>query len=170
MRADWVAIRNEYVTTQCSYHDLSIKYKVPESTMRKHGMTEHWTEQRNSVKAETEQKIRERISQELTENGVEKLRKLIEASDKVGEILVDVVEGMSQSGKEVNIYALKEVTLTIKALTAAMRDLNGIPTRQEQESLEIARERLALDRKKADGSTDNEVTVSFGKDADKWAG
>ena len=44
--ADWLAIKTEYVTSNCDLPVLAQKYGVSYSTIRKKSSKEHWAEQR----------------------------------------------------------------------------------------------------------------------------
>lgn len=78
MPADWVRIRAEYVSGSVTLRELSEKYGVPQSTIRKHAASECWrgtrTEQQEQIQAQAEQKTIEKISELLSEEAAARVR------------------------------------------------------------------------------------------------
>lgn len=96
MAVDWLAIRNDYINGGGSYRELSEKYGVPQSTLRKRAASEKWADakadNRNKIGTKTEQKTQEKISDALSEEAAAKARirlKLI----KMAENWVDRQDG-----------------------------------------------------------------------------
>lgn len=60
--------------------------------------------------------------------------------------------------------AMRDIAATLKDLTALLRSLYGIPTYMEQQQMDMARERLNLDKRKVDNELNDggrEITVCF---------
>lgn len=61
---DWIAIRNEYASTDISTRELADKYEIPYNTVRDRSLRENWaefrTEQRSNIGATSEQKRRKK--------------------------------------------------------------------------------------------------------------
>lgn len=78
MAVDWLAIKNDYINGGGSYRELSEKYNVPQSTIRKRAATEKWsdakTDNRNKIGTKTEQKTQEKISDALSDEAALKVR------------------------------------------------------------------------------------------------
>ena len=78
MAADWLKIKSEYVSGNVSYRELSEKYGVSQSVIRKRAAAEKWTgtktEQRNKIRTELEQKTVEKISNALSDEAAIKVQ------------------------------------------------------------------------------------------------
>lgn len=75
---DWMEIKTEYITSDISLQELSRKYSVAQSTIRKRSANEHWVEQReehrNNVGTLTAQKTAEKIAEAEAEISAVKSR------------------------------------------------------------------------------------------------
>ena len=60
--------------------------------------------------------------------------------------------------------SLRDVVSCLKDLTGIMRNLNNIPTVAEEQAMAIQRERLEIEKKKAESgdAKDNTIIVTFG--------
>lgn len=97
MAADWLKIKSEYVSGNVSYRELSEKYGVSQSVIRKRAAAEKWTgtktEQRNKIRTKVEQKVAERTAEmeadrivrmlSLTDEFVNKIERAIQEVDRV---------------------------------------------------------------------------------------
>ena len=139
--ADWQAIKTEYITTDTSYRKLAQKYGVNYQAICHRSKDEGWIEQREQYKNTTITKTLEKISQQEANRAA----KIHSVADK----LLLKIEAMVDSEEPMD-------TKSIRALTAAVKDLKEIHSvksdldRQEQEA------RIANLRKQAEkeeGST-----------------
>ena len=139
--ADWQAIKTEYITTDTSYRKLAQKYGVNVTNIAKKASVEGWVEQRKQYANETQSKTLAKISQQEADRAA----KIHSVADK----LLLKIEAMVDSEEPMD-------TKSIRALTAAVKDLKEIHSvrseldRQEQEA------RIANLRKQAEkeeGST-----------------
>lgn len=67
---DWNVLKAEYIAGGTSYRKLAEKYGVSQSTLRQRAAREKWSEQKNNVRTEVEQKIIDTISDEQSEQAV----------------------------------------------------------------------------------------------------
>lgn len=78
MAVDWLRIKSEYVNGNISYRELSEKYGVSQSAIRKKAASEKWTgtkiEQLNRIETKIEQKTEEKIADALSDEAAAKIR------------------------------------------------------------------------------------------------
>ena len=182
----WEKIRPEYVTTRCSYRQLSEKYGVAIGNISKVSVRERWKEQRERFVHDVYKKAEEKEKR----SQVDRLARLTEATTKAVDVAMKALDDERQFNRyiisegigggatetterefaKVDTKALKELTGVIKDLTALMRDFYNIPTPAQAEAQRIAAARLDLDRKKAEAdSTDDGIEVVIKGEAEDWA-
>ena len=183
---DWEKIRIEYVTTRCSYRQLSEKYGVAIGNISKVSVREHWKEQRERFVHDVSKKAEEKEKR----NQVNRLARLTKATTKAVDVAMKALDDDKQFNRyiisegigggateteerifdKVDTKALKDLTGVLKDLTALMRDFYNIPTPAQAEAQRIAAERLELERKKAEAdSTDDGIEVVIKGEAEDWA-
>lgn len=162
---DWNAIRTEYVTTKCSYRQLSQKYGVAIGNISKVSVREQWRVQREQFV----QKMFTKAEEKAADRQASRLARLIAATNKAIDVAMEAFEDERQFNRyiiseevggaketterefsKVDTKALKDLTGVLKDLTGLMRDFYNIPTPAQAEAQRIAAERLALERKKAE--------------------
>ncbi len=178
---DWNAIRAEYITTNISYRKLAEKAGVPFRTLADHARKESWAQGREKHRNSVVNKTVQKVAKKTAGDNAKKLLKLMEATDKIGEVLTDALDDPEQFkrhiittglGKGVTIVecrvedkydskAIRDFTATLKDLAHTMRDLYELPGIKEKTAMDIAAERLALEREKvnADSEGAKDITV-----------
>ena len=157
--ADWQAIKTEYITTDTSYRKLAEKYGVSRVQIGNVGRDEGWVELRRQYLDETLTKTVDAIS----EQEVDRAKRIKTVADKLLnkiEAIVDAVEPLDMPAK------------SIRALTAAVKDLKEIQSIKSALDEQEQRARIEKLRKDAAGDEDNKqqtVTVIMGGDAEKYA-
>ena len=186
-KVDWEKIRLEYVTTRCSYRQLSEKYGVAIGNISKVSVREHWKEQRERFVHDVSKKAEEKEKR----NQVNRLARLTKATTKAVDVAMKALDDDKQFNRyiisegigggateteerifdKVDTKALKDLTGVLKDLTALMRDFYNIPTPAQAEAQRIAAERLELERKKAEADNDADMTVNvvLEGDLDTWS-
>lgn len=162
---DWIAIEAEYVTGQVSCAALAEKYGVSPYTLGKRARANGWRQKRQEYRNKVGRKMVEKSAeqkgaklaalQDIADRLTEKTLKLLEDEMAFNRHLIP--EGMGKGVYTTNekIYdkfdtrALRDVAASLKDLTSSVRNLYGLPTAQEEAALQIARDRLELDRIKA---------------------
>lgn len=170
----------EYITSLKSYRDLADEFGVPFKSVCVLGREGEWRQKRKkyreSVVTKTVNKTAEKESK--------KLSKLISSADKAAGVIEKALSDSQQFNRYVitqkeadgsettqeymfdktDTKALRDIVACLKDLTAVMRNLNNIPTASETEQMNIQREKLEIEKKKAeDGSDrDSNITVTFG--------
>lgn len=130
----WKQIKKEYIAGGVRYKDLAEKYGVSQSTLRKVGAREHWSDLRNAAETRTEQKVVEAVSSRNA--------KLDSAVDLA---LNAVCEYLKTPGR-LRAVDIKDVTTALKNL----RDLKGIKNESDAEEqrarIEALRARAAMSK------------------------
>lgn len=183
---DWNPIKTEYITTKCSYRQLSEKYGVSIAQISRVCKKEQWKEQREHHAEKCFRKAEEKAANKEAN----RLARLITATTKAIDVAMEAFEDEQQFNRyiisegigggatetEERIYskvdtkALKDLTGVLKDLTGLMRDFYNIPTPAQAEAQRIAAERLELEKKKteADNTTDG-IEIIFPGEAEDWA-
>lgn len=183
---DWAPIKTEYITTKCSYRQLSEKYGVSIAQISRVCKKEQWAKQRKQFAEKCFKKAEEKAAN----NEANRLARLITATTKAIDVAMEAFEDEKQFNRyiisegigggatetterefaKVDTKALKDLTGVLKDLTGLMRDFYNIPTPAQAEAQRIAAARLELDRKKTEAdSTDDGVEVVIKGEAEEWA-
>lgn len=121
---DWIAIRNEYASTDISTRELADKYEIPYNTVRDRSLRENWaefrTEQRSNIGAKTAQETAKAVAKD--EAG--RVARLLRIADQ----LMDKTE---QALKELDQQAVKHVEKVKTSISE--KDDDGQPIRREVE-------------------------------------
>lgn len=156
--ADWQAIKTEYITTDTSYRKLADKYGVSRVQIGNVGRQEGWVELRRQHLDNTVTKTVDAISQQEVDRAV----RILTVADK----LLDKIEAMVEATAPEDMSPK-----SIRALTAAVKDLREIQGIKSELDSEEQRARIANLRKQAE--TDNQapeaVTVIMGTGAEEYA-
>lgn len=187
----WVEIRKRYVTSDLSYRQIAQEFKVSATAVAKHGKNEAWQEKRKKHRSSIAQKAEEKIAKKegnkladliiAADNMAAVINKAMEDSEQFNRFLVTEStidkEGNMKSQKKEKVFkkidtkAVRDMTAAIKDLTQTIRSLNDIPTAREQQAMDIAKERLELEKEKQ-GRTNGQfadIKVELEGDLDEWA-
>lgn len=186
---DWVKIKNEYVTSDCSLKDLEKKYNCPHITMGKHCKNEGWVKAREDYRKSVSMKVARKTANKEATKQANELTGLLDSSymlrDRIRDAIADpqqfnrylVTKGRKGGEFEtvevvkdkVDTKAIRELTQSMKALEGLIRSLNNIPTEAEMQRLQLEREKFEMEkekweREKAEKSQAHEVRVVFDTD------
>jgi CRISPR/Cas system-associated protein endoribonuclease Cas2 len=182
-KPDWEALKTEYVTTDISSRSLADKYGVSRSTLMKRAASEKWSDARKQYKSGVVAKAVKRVQA----RDVNKLSKLRSAADQMAGVINNVFKDSQQFNRHIiteglgmgatSVYervyekadakAIRDLAGAIKDLTAAMRNLYDIPTVTEKAGMDMAKERLELDRTKSDRESNTTTEVRVVIEAEK---
>ena len=132
--ADWQAIKTEYITTDTSYRKLAQKHGVNYQAICHRSKDEGWIEQREQYKNNTISKTIEKISQQEANRAA----RIHSVADK----LLNKIEKMVDSERPMD-------TKSIRALTAAVKDLKEIQSVKSDLDRQEQRARIANLQKQA---------------------
>lgn len=167
-KPDWNSIKSEYITTDISYRSLAEKRGVSWRTLAERARREGWPDERkrycNTVVVKTVQKTATKTSSA----NARKLDRLQQAADSMGEVIAEIFSDAEQFHRhiiqtrdgdtwdadcrtmdKVDTKAIKDLTGALKDLACVMRSVYDLPTVQERSAMDIAAERLRLDKSKA---------------------
>ena len=191
---DWTAIKAEYITGTISYRKLADNWGVSFRTLSDRALREGWKEARDKHRNNVVEKTVQKVASRKASTTANKLCDLQEAADNMGRVIAEifadteqfhrhiVTEGLGMGEtkvverqyKKVDTKAIQDLTGAIKDLAAIMRNIYDLPTAQEQAAMDIAAERLRLDKAKAEAEQntgDDEVKVEFfNPEEEGWAG
>jgi uncharacterized protein YjcR len=171
---DWLQLRTEYVTGCTSVREMAEKHGVPYYTMRSRATKERWGDERKkhrlklaetTLKKDRSRRASACIKQLQTmgraaEHATHAIERICSDAEQFHRHLVQERDAQGAQDVRERVYAkgdtraLRELAAAMKDLVAVIRDVHGIPSVQEAQQLEIAQERLELDRQKAALSAD----------------
>lgn len=179
---DWTALKIEYITGTSSYRQMAEEHGIPLTSITRHAKQEGWPQARKQYKDKvvTQSLARARANDVKRLAGLQratnKLISKLEAAINADPDLIYMHAGAHSGDKEtdmrdyklrtVNGKNLRQLAGAVRDLTAAMRDLYGIETRGEQrkaqmdeENIKIAREKLEIEKARADQHVDREIEI-----------
>lgn len=171
-KADWVAIKTEYITTRISYTKLSEKYGINASVIMTRAAKEKWVD----AKKKNHNKTVEKAIRKASAKQVNVLAKELMLADKLSDVLnralkdadqfnrYVVTEGCGMGESEVSekifdkidMKALRDAAATLKIIEDMKRSMNNILTEPEKQKMEIEREKLAMEKAKIVGLDDED--------------
>lgn len=131
--ADWVEIRNEYVTSSVSQRELARKHNVSQASLNRRCKAEKWDESRESFINAVIQKT----EQAACDSQVDRVTQLIAAGEESAKLLMKRLEQMAASGK-IKTYEVKAITESLKHL----RDLYRSDSSSDTDRLQKVRDLL----------------------------
>lgn len=175
-KPDWNAIRAEYLTSSISYRDLADKWGVSFRTLADHARKEKWAEGRTGYRNTVTKKTVQKVAAATAADNAGKLVRLQQAADSMSKVIQDIFTDTEQFNRhiiqtrdgdtwdadcrimdKVDTKAIKDLTGALKDLAGVMRNIYDLPTAAEQTAMDMAAQRLELDKAKADmGGSDKE--------------
>lgn len=161
---DWKKLEIEYASTEISYAKMAKKYGIPPRVIAYHAKNKKWVEKRKKYK----DKLATKAVNMAAEADAKKLAKVITSADKMADVIEKVFQDTEQFHRhivqtrdgdqwdaeervfeKIDTKAIRDMTASLKDLTSVLRSLHNLPTVQELESMQLARERLELDKQRA---------------------
>ena len=191
---DWAQVQSEYIAGTMSLQKLAAKYKVGYKAIAERSSAGGWKRQRDKYRRDTcaravkqlgDKHVR-KIARELeglafvSEKLSGTMQRAMEDSDQFNRHLVQEKSIRKDGGADVltveRVYdkldarALRDFTAALADLTKTMRNLFELPTDAEREQRQMARERLDMDRRKAeDAAGAGEIRVVIEPRAQEYA-
>lgn len=161
-KVNWEKIKTEYITGNISQKDLAKKYQVNYKTLEKYAK-EGWYQE----KLKYRKKVSDKAIRKSANKDANRLSRIIDASRKLTDHIIKAAEDPEQFNRwlcetttpdgsrdtEEKIFRkvdIKSVNEAMKALQAAEkleRSINNILTLQEEQQLQIAREKWEAEKK-----------------------
>ena len=143
---DWQAIKTEYITTDTSYRKLSRKYGIGYQAICHKSREEGWIGQREQYRNETTTKTIDAISEQAVDRAARFQTVADKLLDKI-EAIVDAVDATDMPAK------------SIRALTAAVKDLKEIQGVKSDLDTREQEARIANLRKQVEKDDDNKEPI-----------
>ena len=161
---DWNTLKAEYIAGGVSYRELAEKYGVSQSTLRQRAAREKWSEQKNTVRTEVEQKMIDTISDEQTEQAVSAASLISEAAMNFLKQIAD------ESVRLINGEIDAEYRTKYSEYALALSRFKDVLDIKSEKDIEEQQARIDNLRKQADKDEkkDNKIIVEFGEFED-WA-
>lgn len=143
---DWEAIRADYVANGLSYRELGKKYGVSHATVARRAGREGWVRQSATI-CDT---VRDTVDTAIVEQKTDAMLTMIRAADTMAEVL----EGLANAAKRVlsddavNIKQVESLARAININMDTLSQLHGIPTQAQRHAQHLAEERLAMERER----------------------
>jgi transposase-like protein len=161
---DWNTLKAEYIAGGISYRELAEKYGVSQSTLRQRAAREKWSEQKNTVRTEVEQKMIDTISDEQTEQAVS-------AASLISKAAMNFLKQIAaESVKLINGEIDSESRTKYSEYALALQRFKDVLDIKSEKDIEEQQARIDNLRKQAqkDEKKDNKIIVEFGEFED-WA-
>lgn len=170
MRTDinWAEIKSEYINTSVSKSELADKHKVGRSTLSLRAKKEQWDAERQKQADKNGKEINTLIAKVQVQQGVEKLKLLIQSGDNLCKAINDKIKEVVESGADTK--ELKDLITAYRDLIPAIRSVNNLMTVQELETRQIALEKLKMEREriKRDEAVEQSVEVVFNDEGEAY--
>lgn len=152
---DWNKLKAEYIAGGTSYRKLAEKYGVSFNTLSGVAIREEWAKLKKQAQNKSTTKMVNAISNDIAKKSTKINDVADKLLDKISEML-DEFEGLD--------------TQSIKHLTSSLKDIKDIKGIKSEIDLREQEARIDKLRKEAmEENTDNEIEVSMGEEADKYA-
>lgn len=161
---NWKKVKSEYISTDIGYRELAKKHGISFSNLSQRATKEKWVGAKKEYREKTVTKTLSKISNREST----KLASLRSASDKMARVIDKMLDDVDQFSRHIvqtkdgdlwdaeerifaklDSKAIKDISASIKELAIVQRNLYGLITVQEQATIDIARERLEIDKQKA---------------------
>ena len=152
---DWNKLKAEYIAGGTSYRKLAEKYGVSFNNLKNVAVKEGWAK----LKEQAENKATTKMVNAISNDIAKKSTKINDVADKLLEKIIDLLDASDLADSQ-----------TIKQCTSALKDIKDIKGIKSEIDLREQEARIDKLRKEAmDENTDNEIEVSMGEEADKYA-
>lgn len=133
---DWIKIRNDYISTKVSLRALAEKYGVNFSSVQRRCTKESWVSQRESMLAEVQSKISQKMTDLIAVSEVDRMSRILNIADGlIGKI--EEAVGEIQPDDARNLKNLVSATNELKKMIGT--DGNDSDRKAAEALLEIFR-------------------------------
>lgn len=176
-KVNWEKLKSEYISGGLSYRALAEKYGVVPSVVSARGSKEGWYKSRIKFQNDVVKKAvrkQERKQSDIFSKELKLLGKLEKALDKALDDSDQFYRYLDTEGidgsfgvveavhPKMDMRAVKDAMSVIKMVESTKRQMKGILSMDQQESLAMAREKLELEKRKVDISEpDGDIKVVF---------
>jgi tRNA A37 N6-isopentenylltransferase MiaA len=122
-RADWLKIKNDYLTKNFNYEKLAAKYGISRSSIEKRASKEKWRDDKNATCKKIESKVQEKTIEKVAEKVSDRNARILEISD----LATDAIEEY-----------LKEKHYKKHVVKYKYYDCEGKPNKEELKAVELS--------------------------------
>ena len=157
MTYNWNAAKIEYITKECTLEDISEKYGIPISTLRKHSAREEWRGQKGAHLLNIQRKAQEEFSSKAVDEIVKSLDREYRIAERISELLeiataqqteILTLDENGEPKTKVDLAAVSQVAKILRDVEAVKRSIGGITTKQEDRLYDLNREKLEIEKKR----------------------
>ena len=137
---DWIAIRNEYISTDIGLRGLAEKHNIPLTTLRDRSRREGWVAMRDEQHHEIAQKTAQKTAEIVAKDEAGRVSRLLRIADR----LMDKTERALDELDQLIVKHTEKVKTSVSA-----KDDNGKPIRREveREIVDLQTVQAIIDRK-----------------------
>lgn len=145
---DWEAIRADYVANGLSCRELAKKYGVSKSVVAKK-IKDEWRGQSRTIA----DSVRTNVDSAIREQKTDALLTMLHAADTMAGVLDSLADAAMRvaSSDDRGSMDIKKVEGLVRAINLNMdtlRELHGVPTQAQRHAQHLAEERLAMERER----------------------
>lgn len=137
---DWIAIRNEYTSTDIGLRGLAEKHNIPLTTLRDRSRREGWVAMRDEQHHEIAQKTAQKTAEIVAKDEAGRVSRLLRIADR----LMDKTERALDELDQLTVKRTEKVKTSVSA-----KDDDGKPIRREveREIVDLQTVQAIIDRK-----------------------
>ena len=127
-KIDWLAVKNEYITTNASYQTLADKYSVSKTAIANKAKNENWAQLKQQYLNETCTKVVQEIQEKNVESEVDRVANLLNLTDRA-QVQINTAFGQLNKYMDMfgNVYDTDMVDVArLKKLVSAIKDIKDI--------------------------------------------
>lgn len=169
---EWSEIRDEFACGSMTLAELAKKYGCSSKTLYKRAERENWSALREEFRRETGEKAMKRAEARAARAHAKSLERLVETSLLQEELIYEAMRAQNLRPRQI-----LQLSMALDCAVKTRRNLMGLPTQAEKMDQKIKKERLELDKRKADageaGASDGmtvEIKTPEGMDAEEISG
>ena len=156
--ADWVKIKAEYIRGGISYREISKKYNVSFSQVKRRALTEKWY----TLKTQAAEKATTKIVEDAASQIAERNKRISQVADK---LLDAICEGIDAGIFTVSTKGIREIAASLKDI----KEIQGIRSDADMREQEARINKLVADSKR-DEQVDQTVRVVLSPEAEELSG
>lgn len=127
-KIDWLAVKNEYITTDASYQTLADKHSVSKTAIANKAKNENWVQLKQQYLNETCIKVVQEIQERNVESEVDRVANLLNLTDRAQE-QIGIAFGQLNKHMDMfgNVHDTDMVDVSrLKKLVSAIKDIKDI--------------------------------------------
>ena len=133
MAVDWLKIKTDYISGLGNYRELSEKYGVSQSTIRKRAAAEKWSDAKETQRNKIGTKLEQQTAEIIVEQEANRVTRLLSLSDRLADRIEQAIQELDQM----------QVTHKKKTRTVEYKD-HGAPGKPTKEIVSEEEQLLAI--------------------------